>query len=218
MVSRLNSGAQSGNSYKYVELGTFNSAKDLANNPQALGVDIIVGNIYHGVFDLVTKEYTHNVQDESPDSTPDADVDPNVDHPYHCDDEGKIDNDQIANDVVQRVGGSYPLPAGSGSGSGGGGGGGNGGTWNIISYQSTYATFRDNPNGGAPIMTVHLATVTVWVWTPNSPNGQNYLALNHPPYRKSGMPVLRSHRLTSKLMGRFAADRTKIVTPLLQSV
>lgn len=188
-VSRLNAGAMSGNSYKYVELSTFTVAMDFANNPQSLGVDIIVANIYHGVFDLTTHEYTHNVQDESPDSTPDADVDPYVDHPYHCNEDGCVSNDQIANDIISRVGGSYPPPASSGSGSGGGGSGGSGGsggTWSIVSYQQTYVTFRDDPNGGLPIMTVNLATVTVWIWTPNSPNGQNYLALYQQRQRKSG--------------------------------
>ena len=145
MEARLNKGSKdAGLEYEYqlVQVDTFQKAIDLNTNHDANGFFTVAATVYHGVFDG-NGNYTHNVQDTKRDSdgnyesTPDTAVDSYVDHPEHCNAQGKVNTDDIAGHITTRNLHSYPARPTLGGQVGASGGAGSGYTWQYVTVQST---------------------------------------------------------------------------------
>jgi hypothetical protein len=163
MVAGLNSGATgTGYTYALVKVDTFTAAKDFNNNLPSNVQQVIL--VSHGVFS--NRQYTGNLKDTNPETTPDTEVDPYFIRSYHCEADGLIDSDQVGAAIAAFHGHPYRSSTSTSNSSSGststGGGGGTGGTtsgvWVQLSYNYEYSYYA---NG---VFYIIAGTSTVWVY------------------------------------------------------
>lgn len=170
MEARLNKGSKSaGMDYEYqlIEVDTFQKAIDLNTNHDANGFFTVAATVYHGVFDG-NGNYTHNVQDTKRDSegryesTPDVDVDQHVDHPEHCNAQGKVNTDDIAGHISTRNVHTYAARPPLGQ-VGPSGGAGTGYGWEQVTVQTTTSYFDSNGT-----LWVSMTTTSYYILVPKN--------------------------------------------------